>query len=260
MKKKFGSYVLPLACILTYAFLYTPIIILIIFSFNYSQSPFIWKGFSLRWYTKLFQSVEIVNALKNSFIVALSAMILSIILGTLFIFYSARSFLGHTITLFYASLATPDIVLAVSLLSIFSFLFVPLGLITLIVSHTLIGLGYVIPIIKARFEELDTRFTEASLDLGATETQTLVKVIIPQLSPALIAAGLLVFILSLDDFIIAFFCSGGATQTLPMFIYSMIRAGSTPVVSALSTLLLGISGVIVLILSLLQTKKTGMLQ
>jgi spermidine/putrescine transport system permease protein len=255
-----GKYFLPGICILTYAFLYIPIIVLLVFSFNYSTSPFIWKGFSLRWYIRLFESVEVLNALKNSLIVATSTMVLSISFGSLFIFYSKNNILRYSLTLFYGTLAAPDIVLAASLLNIFSFFYIPLGLITLIVSHTLIGLGYAIPIIKTRFDELDNKFTQASLDLGATETQTLVKVIIPQLLPALLATGLLVFILSLDDFIIAFFCSGGTAQTLPMFIYSMIRAGSTSVVSALSILLLGISGLAVLLLSWLQARKVGILR
>lgn len=253
-------YFLPLGCIITYLFLYIPIIILVIFSFNHSSSPFAWGGFSLRWYVKLFHSADVANALKNSLIVATAATTISTILGTLCVFYSARSALSKLLVLFYASLAIPEIVLAVGLLSIFSYFMIPLGLTTLIASHTLIGLGYAIPILKARFAELDYRFTEASLDLGASETQTFFKIIIPLLTPALIAAGLLVFIISLDDFIVSFFCSGGTTQTLPMYIYAMIREGSTPVVSALCTILLGVSSTIVLIFSLLNIKKAGFLR
>lgn len=253
-------YFLPLSCVITYLFLYIPIIILIIFSFNHSSSPFAWGGFSLRWYIKLFHSADVANALKNSLIVSVSATLLSVTLGTLCVFYSAHNYLGRLLILFYASLAIPEIVLAVGLLSIFSFFMIPLGLTTLIASHTLIGLGYAIPILKVRFAELDYRFTEASLDLGATESQTFLRIIIPLLTPAIIAAGLLVFIISLDDFIVSFFCAGGTTQTLPMYIYAMIREGTTPVVSALCTLLLSVSSIVVLIFSLLHVKKAGFLR
>ncbi|MCL5874951.1 MAG: ABC transporter permease subunit, partial [Candidatus Dependentiae bacterium] len=122
--------------------------------------------------------------------------------------------------------------------------------------HTLIGLGYVIPMIQSRFAELDYRYMEASLDLGATPTQTLVRVTLPLLLPAVIASSVLVFIISLDDFVISFFTAGGATQTLPMYIFSLIRSGETPLVNAVSTILLVMSSLAVLVYSLLTIKKT----
>lgn len=252
------SYFLLFFTILIYLFLYIPIAILIIYSFNNSSVPYIWEGFSLRWYRELFSSFEILQALKNSLIVAFSAMSLSLIMGVLFVFYSTKNNLSKLLVLFYGNLAAPEIILAVSLLSFFSLFSIPLGLTTLIVGHTLIGLGYVIPVVQSRFSELDKRFTEASLDLGATQNQTFVRIILPLLSPALLAAGLLVFIISLDDFIVSFFTSGGSTQTLPIYIFSMVRSGATPVVNALSTLLLVISSIAVVLFSLVQVKKMDM--
>ncbi len=171
------------------------------------------------------------------------------------VFYGAHGYANRALVFFYGSLAAPEIVIAAGLLSFFSLFLVPLGLITLIVGHTLIGLGYVVPIIYTRFSALNEQLTEASLDLGATYTQTLFAIILPLLLPALFASALLVFIISLDDFIIAFFCSGAATQTLPLYIFSMLRSGASPIVNALSALLLLVSGILVLLFSLLRVKK-----
>jgi len=176
----------------------------------------------------------------------------------LFVFFRPKNKFNNLLPLFYGGLAAPEVVLAVGLLTLFYFLMVPLGLTTIIAGHTLVGLGYTIPIIQSRFEELDTRYTEASMDLGASQFQTLWRVIVPLLYPALIASGLLVFIVSLDDFVIAFFTSGAATQTLPMYIFSMIRSGATPVVNALSVFLLVISSLVVMMFSWLQISKADM--
>lgn len=259
-KNIFLSYLLPILALSAYLFLYVPIIILVIFSFNASDLPFAWEGFSLRWYQALWASSDIWLALKNSLLVAMASVVLSLSIGLLFVFYSWRSWLSQFFVMFYASLAIPEIVLAVGLLSLFSFFGVSLGLTTLIAGHTLIGLGYVVPILQSRYDELDKRYMEASLDLGATEGQALRKVMIPMLRPALGACALLVFILSLDDFLISFFCSGGSTQTLPIYIFVMIRSGATPIVNALSTILLVVSSLLVLVFSSLQIKKTDLLQ
>lgn len=250
-------YVLPTMAVLLYAFLYIPIFVLIAFSFNKGANTSQWTGFSLRWYHELFYSLDILNALKNSLIVAACSTGLSLIMGVLFIFYSSRSILKRLLFAFYINLAVPEIVLAVGLLSFLTFMSVPLGMTSLIAGHTLIGLGYVIPLVHSRFEELDSRYTEASLDLGATPTQTLIRVIVPLLYPALISGGLLSFIVSLDDFVISFFVAGGSTQTLPMYIFSLIRSGATPVVNAISTLLLLTSSIAVLLYSLISVRTQG---
>ncbi len=253
-----SRYALPLFTLCIYVFLYVPIVVLILFSFNRSAYPYTWGGFSLHWYRELFQSTDLLHALYNSLIVACVSMVLSILLAVLFIFFRPKNKFNNLLPLFYGGLAAPEVVLAVGLLTLFYFLMVPLGLTTIIAGHTLVGLGYTIPIIQSRFEELDTRYTEASMDLGASQFQTLWRVIVPLLYPALIASGLLVFIVSLDDFVIAFFTSGAATQTLPMYIFSMIRSGATPVVNALSVFLLVISSLVVMMFSWLQMSKADM--
>lgn len=242
-----------------YLFLYLPIVILIIFSFNNSLLPFIWKQFTLKWYQQLFQSPEVWNAVKNSLIVAFSAVFLSLVMGVFLVFYSSRNFLAHFLVLFYGTLAIPEIVLAASLLAIFLFAHIPLGLMTLIAVHTLLGLGYVVPMVAARFAELDYSLTEAAMDLGATRTQTFFSIILPLLSPALVASALLVFIISFDDFLLSFFCAGAGVQTLPMYIFSMIRSGATPMINALSTILLVLSTILVLLISSLKIKRMDML-
>lgn len=245
--KSMSLYVLPFLAVSTYLFLYIPIFILVLFSFNGGATPYHWGGFSTQWYTALFHSSEIWLALKNTLIIAFTSVLLSLVMAVLYVYWGVSSVLRKMLGLFYAGVALPEIVMAVGLLSFFSFLSIPLGITTLIAGHTLLGLGFAVPIIHARFSELDYTLTEASLDLGATEKQTFFKIILPLLTPALVAAGLLVFILSLDDFLISFFCSGISTQTLSLYIFSMIRLGVSPVINALSTLMLVVSSALVLI-------------
>jgi len=256
-QRAFSHYLLSLFVMGMYLFLYVPIIILVLFSFNNSLLPYEWKGLTFHWYDYLWQSAEIWQALTNSLIVAMASVALSISMGVALVYYSSRSALARSLVLFYGTLAVPEIVLSAGLLTIFLVGSVPLGLTTLIAAHTLLGLGYVVPIVHGRFQELDYALVEASLDLGATHTQTFFNVILPLLFPVITAAALLVFIISLDDFLLSFFCAGVSIQTLPMYIFSMIRAGATPMVNALSTVLLLVSGLLVLFFSSLKVKKTG---
>jgi len=252
--KSMSRFGLPLFVAAMYSFLYLPIFILIIFSFNDSPTIFRWQGFSLHWYYEVFQDSLMWDALYNSIIVALSSVIVTLALSLTVVYFGARM-LKKSIGLFYGALIVPEIVIAVGLLSIFSFYYVPRGYTTLIAGHTVLGLGYAVPILYSRFKELNVQLTEASLDLGATITQTFFKVILPMLSPALLAAALLVFIVSLDDFIIAFFCSSSTTQTLPLYIFSVIRAGASQLVSALSVIFLLAGSLFVLLLSYTRIRK-----
>lgn len=253
--RRFTSYMLPIAVAAFYLFLYVPIFVLILFSFNNNGFTQSWAGFTIRWYYDLFASTEVWYALKNSLIIAMSSVILSLTLGSVLIFFGSRSSVKRLLLLFYGSLAMPEIVLAVGLLSLFSFFSVSLGATTLIVGHTLLGLGYVVPILHARFVELDVSLIEASYDLGATKRQTFFSIVLPMLAPALIAAALLVFIISLDDFIISFFCAGASVQTLPLYIFSVIRTGASPMINALSTLMLVVSSLFVLLFSFLHIQR-----
>lgn len=239
----------------TYLFLYVPIFVLVIFSFNAKRFPAPWTTFTLDWYRELFQSIYLWKAFGNSLIVAISATLISLSAGIGLIYYAAQGGrIGKWLAMFYGNLVIPETVLAVSLLSFFTMIDIPLGLTTLILAHSVLGLGFVIPIIYARFKELDYRLTEASLDLGASPLQTFFKVILPLLRPALITTALLVFIISFDDFILSYFCAGSTAQTLSLYILSMIRTGVSPVVNALSTILLFFSSFLILIFFSLKTR------
>ena len=250
------AYIVPIVVSGVYLFLYIPIFVLILFSFNDNAFTHSWLGFTTHWYYDLFAATEVWYALKNSLVVAISSVILSLTLGSVLIFFGSRPSIKRLLILFYGSLAMPEIVLAVGLLSFFAFFSVSLGAIPLIVGHTLLGLGYVVPILHARFVELDMSLIEASYDLGATKRQTFFSIVLPLLAPALIAAGLLVFIISLDDFIISFFCAGASVQTLPLYIFAVIRTGASPMINALSTLMLVVSSFFVLLFSFLHIQKT----
>lgn len=243
-----------------YLFLYVPLLVLVVFSFNDSQLGFNWVGFTFRWYTMLWQSSEVWDALQNSLIVAVSSVTLSLGMASCFVFFGAKGHVRRLLVLFYANLVVPEIVLAVGLMSLFYFFAIPLSITTLIASHTVLGFGYAVPILYDNYRELDKRYMEASLDLGASAWQTFYLVVLPLLYPALLASALLVFIISFDDFLLSFFCSGGTTQTLPMYIFAMIRAGTSPVVSALSTVLLSASSILVLIYLSLHVKKSGVMR
>ncbi len=255
-----SKYIFPFFVALLYLFLYIPLIILTIFSFNDNRLRFDWAGFTTKWYVLLWNSNEVWHALQNSLIVATASVILCLSMSALFVFFGKQVYVRRALLLFYGNLALPEIVLAVGLMSLFYFFYVPLSLTTLIAAHTVLGLGYVVPIIYDRYIELDKRYMEASLDLGATHWQTFTRVVLPLLAPSLLVAALLVFIISFDDFVLSFFCASGSTQTLPMYIFAMIRSGSSPIVSALSTLLLVVSGIVVLILLALSSKKRGVLR
>lgn len=246
---------LTVAVVTTYLFLYLPIMILIVYSFNSGAREYTWSYLTLEWYTQLFAATDFWDAFKNSLIVAVSSVLLTLSMGSALIFFGRKTVLSSLIVTFYLNLIVPEIVLAVGLLAFFYFFSIPLTIVSLIVGHTIIGLGYVVPMIDARFKDFDVRIIEASYDLGATPLQTFFKIILPIMSPTLIAAGMLVFIISFDDFVLSFFCASGSVQTLPLYIFSMMRSGASPQISALSTLLLCASAVLVFIFSWIQQGK-----
>lgn len=231
-----------------YLFLYTPIIILVLFSFNSRTFPAPWHSFTLHWYRELFQSTELWQSFRNSLVVASTATFMSLFLGACLIFFqSSGGKVKKFIPLFYGSLVIPETILAVGLIGYFSMLHIPLGLVTLIVSHTVIGLGFAIPILFIRYLGLDSRLKEASLVLGASPRQTFFRITLPLLRPTMIASGLLIFVISFDDFILSYFCSGTDVQTLSIYLVNSLRFGISPVVNALSALLLLLTAILALI-------------
>ncbi len=238
-----------------YCFLYLPILVLLVFSFNSERFPSPWTSFSWRWYEELFQSPYLWNSFANSLCVATSATLISLLLGIFLIFYVTQGGkIKNYLFLYYGNLVVPETVLAVALLGFFTLTSIPLGLVTLILAHTVLGLGFTVPIIYARYLELDKKMIEASLVLGATPKQTFFKVVLPLLRPSLIATGLLVFIISFDDFILSYFCAGSSSQTLSLYILSMLRTGVSPVVNALSAVLLALSSLMALVFFSLKTR------
>lgn len=239
---------------LLYIFLYIPIFLLILFSFNKGPSTLNWTGFTLDWYRELWGDVETWQALCNSLFIAITSVVLTLLFGTAYVFYSNSLATSRVRYFFYTVLGVPDIVLGVSLATLFVTFLLPLGVMTVIIGHVLLGFAYAIPIIQARYDELEAAQTEASYDLGASRTQTFFYVVLPYLMPALISSALLVFIISLDDFVIAYFCLGADTATLPLHIFALIRSAATPEVNALSTVMLAFSILFITVFFVIQNR------
>lgn len=248
-----NKWFLALGASFIYLFLYLPIIVLVLFSFNNAASSYHWHGFTFNWYTQLLHSQEIWQALKNSLIVASASTLLSIFFGIMVV-YGAKKYLAYVSQMFYVPILVPEIVISVGFLYLFSTLKIPLGLPSLIVAHTLLGLAFTVPLLHTRFAEMNIHIVEASLDLGASEWQTLLRVILPHLMPAIISAALLAWIISFDDFLISFFCAGSASQTLPLYIYARVRVGVSPLINAISTVMLITSLILVATYSYLNLK------
>ncbi len=231
--------------ILIFAFLYIPIAVLVILSFNAGGMPTAWTGFSVKWYGALLGNADILQAALNTLIVAVISTLIATALGTLLALgIETRRRKGRALeALVFAPMIIPDIVLAIALLSFFSLLKFPMGLHTIILSHVVFNLAFVSAVVRARLKTFDWSVTEASADLGASAFTTFRRVTLPLILPAVIAGALLAFTLSVDEFIIAFFTAGAgrSSTTLPMQIFAMIRFGVTPEINALATLVMIVS-------------------
>ncbi len=233
--------------LLTYAFLFVPILVLVGLSFNSSGLPTSWGGFSTKWYGELARNSEIREGLRNTLVVAIGATILAVIIGTLLavgIQRHVRSSLVESV--FIAPAVLPDIVLAVGLLSLYTFIDMSLGLRSVLFSHTLFCTAFVTAVVRTRLQHVDPSMEEAARDLGDSAVGAFVRITLPSLAPGIIAGALLSFTLSLDEFVIAFFTNGPTTPTLPQVIYSNVRFGVKPDINALAAVLLLVSTVAVL--------------
>ena len=243
---KLGWLRLPLYGVLV--FLYLPISVLIFMSFNESDAPFTWTGFSTKWYSVLVNSPNIMEGFKNTLIVAVATTIISLVLGTLLAIGLARYQRSSALEAVALTPAIfPDLALAIGLLAVFTSLHLTLGLHSVIISHALFCMAFVTAIVRGRLAQIDSSLEEAAQDLGDSPVGTFFRVTLPSIKPALIAGGLLAFTLSLDEFVIAFFTNGPSTPTLPIVIYSMVRFGVSPEINALATVVLLISALIVTI-------------
>jgi spermidine/putrescine transport system permease protein len=226
----------------SYLFLYLPIIVVVIMSFNASKNLFVWRGFSLQWYPAVFADPAIMEGLRNTLIVATTVTVLATVLGTLMAVGIHRYTRGGLIRAFaLAPALLPDLLLAIGILSLFTLLNGTLGFHSVIIAHTTFAMAFVTAIVLARMASLDPSLEEASRDLGAGAVRTFLRVTLPQLAPGVVAGALLSFTLSLDEFVIAFFTAAPTTPTLPIAIYSMVRFGVTPEINALATMLLFVS-------------------
>lgn len=230
--------------LLVYVFLYVPILVLVALSFNRAGLPTVWSGFSLEWYGKLAENEKLIGAVGNSLFIAFVATAISTVVGTLLAMgLEERRPSLATEALIAAPMIIPDIVLAIALLSFYSLLKMTLGAHSVILSHCAFMISFVCAVVRTRFKHFDRSVIEASIDLGASELTTFRRVTLPMIAPGVIAAALLGFTLSFDEFIIAYFTNGPSASsiTFPMQIYAMIRFGVTPDVNAVATIVMLVS-------------------
>ena len=262
--RRFGRVGLWLSPFVVYLFLWIPIVVLIVFSFNDSSSVSVWRGFSTRWYENIFQNTItagteaarfqtglLLRAVRNSLIVAAVATVVSTIFGTMLALALARGrFLGRKVldAMFYLPVVIPDITQGVALAVFFNLVFdfvqrlfgvrlVP-GFATIIIAHVAFNISYVAIVVRARLATMDPSLEEAGRDLGANYLQTFWRITLPILMPGVLAGALLAFTLSLDDFVVTFFNAGVGTTTLPLFVYGMLKQRVPPEINAISALMI----------------------
>lgn len=238
-----------------FTFLYAPIFVLIIFSFNNSKSRAVWSGFTLKWYMRLFENSEILSAFSNTLIIAAVSAAIATVLGTAAaVGISGSKKLVKRITMNITNLPmiNPEIVTGVSLMLLFVFIFNTTGILepgitTLIISHTTFCLPYVVLSVLPKIRQMDPKLYEAAQDLGCSPIQAFFRVVLPEIIPGVVTGMIMSFTMSIDDFVISYFTSG-TTRTLPITIYSMTRKMVSPEINALSTLLFGV--ILVLLVSI----------
>ena len=241
---------LPLYAVCAYLFLHLPLMILAIFSVNTSRFT-VWEGFSLRWYRALLADRDLLESAANSLIIAIAATILATIVGTLAAYALWKKSSAWLAGSLYLSLMTPEIVTGISLLAFFQWIFrylhLRLGMHTVILAHVSFSIAYVVLVIMARLRNFDASQEEAALDLGATEFGAFYRVTLPYLAPAIAAAAMLAFTVSLDDYVITSLVAGVDSRTLPMVIYAMARRGVNPMLNAVSTIIVAGLGTLILL-------------
>ena len=225
---------------LSLAFLYMPIVVLVVFSFNVSRLSAVWQGFSWHWYSALWHDEALLAATTNSLLVAALSTSLVLLLGVpaAMGLERLRGDARRTLeAIFLLPLVLPEVMTGVALLLLFVLVQWPLSLVTVVIGHAAFNLPVAIVMVRARLQKLDPRLEEAARDLGASAWQTFCRVTWPLIRPAVLGAALLAFTISLDDFIVTFFVAGPGSTTLPLKVYSMIKSGVSPEINALSSVL-----------------------
>ena len=252
MKRFLSTY-----AVLAYTFLYLPLFVLALFSFNSSRFA-VWQGFTLHWYGDVFQNENLIEATLNSLTIGVVSTLFTTVIGTLAGYAIWKKRMDFLTSSFYLSLLTPEIVTGVSLLAFFQWIFhfmrFRLGMHTVILAHISFCLAYVVVVILARLRTFDATLEDAALDLGATDWQVFRYVTVPALLPGIAAAALLCFTVSFDDYVITSLVAGVDSETLPMVIYSMARKGVSPMVNALSAMITVGLGLFVLLAGRLEQK------
>lgn len=224
-----------------FIFLFLPIFVLVVFSFNTSRLNIVFEGFTLRWYGELFRNPMLLEALWNTLFVAVISTVISTIIGTMSAYalrrfdFPMKKFINE---LLYIPVVIPDIVLGISLLCIYALIRLELGMFTLILSHIAFSIPYVIINVSSVMEMMNPNLEEAASDLGASKLKTFFYVVLPSLLPGIFSGAQLAFTLSLDDVVISYFTAGPESNTLPLQVFSMIKTGVTPDVNALITIML----------------------
>ena len=232
-----------------YLYLYLPIVVLIVFSFNTDRLNLFWEGFTWRWYATLFNDARVGLATRNTLFVALTSTIISTAIGTMAALalqrYSFR-LKGVSEPILYIPIVIPEIVMGIGLLSLYATLKMTLGLLTITLSHIAFSIPFVALVVRARLHGFDRSLEEAAMDLGANELTTFRRVTLPVILPGVLSGAMLAFTLSLDDFIITFFTAGPGSTTLPLLVYGMVKTHITPEINALSTI--WVASVLILLL------------
>lgn len=233
------------SAVLLYAFLHAPLLVLALFSLNEGRFT-VWEGFSLRWYEEAWRDARLVEAAANSLLIAAAATLLATAAGTLCAYGLWKRESKLLMMALSVSLVTPEIVTGIALLALFQWLFryagLQLGLHTVILAHVSFCLAFVVLVVLARLRTMDPALEEAAMDLGAREWEAFLRVTLPNLLPAVLSAALLAFTISFDDYVITSLVAGVDTETLPMVLYAMARRGGSPVVNAISTVIVVLLG------------------
>jgi spermidine/putrescine transport system permease protein len=227
-----------LAAIFAYVFLYAPLVIVVVYSFNDSRLNAQWVGFTLDWYRKLFADEEMLTAARNSLVIGLVASAVSTVLGTMAGFAMYRYKLRVLPVMVVAPIAIPEILMGVSLLIFFVAINLTLGLVSITLAHIAFCIGFVAIVVRSRLAGMDESLVEAARDLGATPWRAFRLITLPLIMPGVIAGALMAFTLSIDDFVVTYFTAGADALTLPLKIYTMVKISVTPEVNAISTLLM----------------------
>ena len=258
MSEKRPSAWLRAYTLLAYAFIYVPILVLVVFSFNSQKMNIRWEGATLSWYGTLFRDTQVLLATRNTLLIALISTLVATVIGTMAALAMQRyRFPGYAAseTLMYVPIVIPEVVMGISLLVFFVLIRFTLGLVTITLSHIAFNIPFVALVVRARLHGYDNAIDEAAMDLGANELTTFWWITLPTIMPGVLSGALLAMTLSLDDYVITYFTAGPGSTTLPLRVFSMVRFMVTPEINALSTLWLVVVFLILAVGRILESRR-----